>query len=121
MLKVHDPRQGGELMVAHDRYRVRPERGGFVLESHDGVLATASRSSVRRWLEVAYADRRLTLEPASPLRRVYAVNDGVADRGVVRRRRTPFTRGLKADIAPEVPLAVQLFIAWLMLGGQRLT
>jgi hypothetical protein len=119
-LKVHDPRRGGELMVAHDRYRVRPERGGFVLESPDGVLATASRSSVRRWLEVAYADRRLTLEPASALRRVYAVSEGVASRGVVRRRRA-LTRSLKADIAPEVPLAVQLFIAWLMLGGQRLT
>ena len=119
-LKIYDPRQGGDLEVAHDRYRVRPERGGFVLESSDGVLATASKPSARRWFEITYADRRLTVEAASALGRLYVVNEGVADRGAVRRRRAPFVRGLEADLAPEVPLAVQLFIAWLMLGAHRL-
>lgn len=119
-LRIFGPRQGGDLQVAHDRYRVRQGSGGFVLESAEGVLATASKPGVRRWFEVAYAGRRLTVEPASLLRRVYVVNEGVADRGAVRRRHAPFARGLEADLAPEVPLAVQLFIAWLILGGHRL-
>jgi hypothetical protein len=119
-LKLHHPRQGGDLEVAHDRYRVRPGSGGFVLESAEGVLATASKPGVRRWFEITYADRRLTIEPGSALGRVYVVSEGVADRGAVRRRRAPFTRGLETDLAPEVPLAIQLFIAWLMLGANRL-
>jgi hypothetical protein len=55
----------------------------------------------------------------SALGRVYVVSEGVADRGAVRRRRAPFARGIEADLAPEVPLAIQLFVAWLLLGAHR--
>jgi hypothetical protein len=105
-------RGGGELVLAHERYRVSRD-GGFVLEGPDGVVATAHGAG-RRGFEIAYAGHRLTLEPAPGLRHAYVVNEGVAQRGAVRRRR-PFVRGIEAELAAEVPFPVQLFIAWLML------
>jgi hypothetical protein len=105
-------RGGGELVFAHERYRVSRDRG-FVLEGPDGVVATA-HAARGRCLEIAYAGRRLTVEPASSLRHAYVVNEGVAQRGLVRRR-TPFVRWIEAELTAEVPFQVQLFIAWLML------
>jgi hypothetical protein len=121
-LSVAGPSDGGELAVAHERYRIRrapANAGGFVLEGPEGVLATARAGSGPRCQEVAYSGRRLTVEPAASRRRTYVVLEGVALRGSVRRRRPPFLRGLEADLGPEVPLAVQLFIAWLMLAPQN--
>ena len=103
---------GGELMLAHERYRVSRD-GGFVLEGPEGVVATAHASG-GRCFEIAYAGRRLTVEPAPSLRHAYVVSEGVAQRGAVRRR-TPFVRRIEAELTAEVPFPVQLFIAWLML------
>jgi hypothetical protein len=105
-------RGGGEVVFAHERYRVSRD-GGFVLEGPDGVVATA-RAAGGRCFEVAYAGRRLTVEPAPGRRRAYVVDEGVAQRGAVRRR-TPFVRWIEAELTAEVPFPVQLFIAWLML------
>jgi hypothetical protein len=104
---------GGELLFAHERYRVTRD-GGFVLEGPEGVVATARAAGVR-CVEIAYAGRRLTVEPAASLRHLYVVNEGVAQHGAVRRR-LPFVRRLEAELTAEVPFPVQLFIAWLMLG-----
>lgn len=112
----------GDLAVAHQRYRIRrasSEAHGFVLEGPEGVLATAHVGSGPRCQQVTYSGRRLTIEPAATRRRTYVVVEGVALRGSVRRRTPPFLRGLDADLGPEVPLAVQLFIAWLMLAPQN--
>jgi hypothetical protein len=112
----------GDLAVAHQRYRIHrasSEAHGFVLEGPEGVLATARDGSGPRCQEVAYSGRRLTVEPAATRRRTYLVVEGVALRGSVRRRTPMFLRGLEADLGPEVPLAVQLFIAWLMLAPQN--
>ena len=113
---------GGDLAVAHQRYRIRrasSEANGFVIEGPEGVLATARAGSGPRCQEVAYSGHRLTVEPAATRRRTYVVVEGVELRGSVRRRTPPFLRGLEADLGPEVPLAVQLFIAWLMLTPQN--
>ena len=99
-------------MLAHERYRVSRD-GGFVLEGPEGVVATAHAAG-GRCFEIAYAGRRLTVEPAPTLRHAYVVSEGVAQRGAVRRR-TPFVRGIEAELTAEVPFPVQLFIAWLML------
>lgn len=115
-LSVGAFRDGGELTFAHQRYRIRPQRGGFVLEGGEGVLATARAYSGRRGYEIAYAGHRLTIEPVMSLRNGYLISEGVARRGAVRRRTPPFVRGLDADLNPDVPIDVQLFIAWLMLA-----
>ena len=111
-LIVGAPGGGGELVLAHERYRVNRD-GGFVLEGPEGVVATAHAADGRSF-EIAYAGRRLTVEPAPSLRHAYVVSEGVAQRGAVRRR-TPFVRGIEAELTAEVPFPVQLFIAWLML------
>jgi hypothetical protein len=121
-LSVGGSVDGGELAVAHQRYRIRrasSDADGFVLEGPEGVLATARAGSGPRCHEVAYSGRRLTVEPAATRRRAYVVIEGVALRGSARRRTPPFLRGLQADLGPEVPLAVQLFIAWLLLAPQN--
>ena len=105
-------RGGGELVLAHERYRVSRDEG-FALEGPEGVVATAQATG-SRCVEIAYAARRLTVEPAPSLRHAYVVSEGVAWRGSVRRR-TPFVRGIEAELTAEVPFPVQLFIAWLML------
>ncbi len=105
-------RGGGELVFAHERYRISRD-GGFVLEGPGGVVATAHAAG-GRCFEIAYAGRRLTVEPGPSLRHAYVVSEGVARRGAVRRR-TPFVRRIEAEMTAEVPFPVQLFIAWLML------
>ena len=106
-------RGGGEVVFGHERYRVSRD-GGFVLEGPEGVVATAQAAG-GRCFEIAYAGRRLTVEPAPSLRHAYVVSEGVAQRGAVRRR-TPFVRGIESELTAEVPFPVQLFIAWLMLA-----
>jgi len=116
-LKVSPSSDAGELTLAHERYRIRHEGPGdeLVLEGPEGVLARARTPSDRRCFEIVYAGRRLTVEPVSILRHAYVVNEGVAQRGAIRRRTPAFVRGLEAELTSEVPLEVQLFIAWLML------
>ena len=112
---------GGDLAVAQQRYRIRRTSSGangFVLEGPEGVLATARAGSRPRCQEVAYSGHRLTVEPAATGRRTYVVSEGVVLRGSVRRRAPSFVRGWEADLGPEVPLTVQLLIAWLMLAPQ---
>ena len=53
------------------------------------------------------------------LRRVYVVTEGVKDRGAVRRRMPPFGRGIEAELTADVPVAVQVFLAWLLLVPVR--
>jgi hypothetical protein len=62
-------RGGGEVVFAHERYRVSRD-GGFVLEGPDGVVATA-RAAGGRCFEIAYAGRRLAIGAAPGPRRAY--------------------------------------------------
>lgn len=113
-LNVNAFRDGGELTFAHERYRIRrAESRSFVLEGPEGVLASARGPGSRRCFEIAYSGRCLTVEPVS--NHAYVVTEGVARRGVLRRRTPSFVRGIEAELTAELPLAVQLFIAWLML------
>jgi hypothetical protein len=111
----------GRFIIDGRRYTVRREhldRGRFVLETADGVVAVARIASPRRRFELDYAGRSLTVEPISTWRPVYEVGYGRSRIGTVRRRGL-LGRRLEADLPAELPPAVQLFIAWLVLWLAR--
>ena len=87
-----------------------------MLKGGEGVLATARADCGQRGYEIAYAGHRRAIEPAMSLRNGYLISEGVARRGAVRRRTPLFGRRLELDLTPEVPIDVQLFIAWLILA-----
>ena len=121
-MTVDARREAGGLSFAYDRYAVHreaPGAGGFVLEGPEGIFAMACKPTVRPWFEVAFGGRRLLVEPSSMLRRAYVVTEGVKDRGAVRRRMPPFGRGIEAELTADVPVAVQVFLAWLVLVAVR--
>jgi hypothetical protein len=110
-------RRTGRFVLDGRRYTARREHldwGRFVLETPDGVVARTRIASPRRRFELDYAGRSLTVEPISTWRPVYQVRDGETRIGTVRRRGLLGHR-LEADLPAELPPAVQLFIAWLVL------
>jgi hypothetical protein len=114
--------EGSEFLLDGEPHRVRPGRGGsgaYVLEGPDGVLAEARRPTRRSPHEVIYGRHRLTVAPATGTGHVHVVREGVAARGRIRRRLSPFGRGFEAELAPELPLPVQIFITWLVMSGAQ--
>jgi hypothetical protein len=88
----------------------------FVLGGPEGTVARARDSVLRRWLEVDYDGRHLTVEPASSPGRAFVVNEGAVQLGTVRRPLLPlFRRRLDVVLLPDVPLAVDIFLTWLVL------
>lgn len=68
----------------------------------------------RNRFEVEYAGRGLTVEPATVWNPVYRVGEGGAQTGEVRRRAW-YSSTLEADLPGDLPLAVRVFVLWLVL------
>lgn len=114
--------ESGWFMLNGEPYRVRRVRAGsdvFALEGPGGALAEARKPTLGRVLEVAYDRHRLTVEPASSVGNEYVVTEGLAARGAIRRRISRVGRRYEAELSAELPLPVQLFIAWLVMSGAR--
>jgi hypothetical protein len=120
-IDVGELRECGDFTLDGEHYEIhaeRPSSSAFVLEGPGGTLAKARRSVLRRWFEVDYDDRHLTVEPASILGHAYVVNDGLTQLGMVRRPILPlFGRRLEVELLPDLPLAVTIFLTWLVLAG----
>jgi hypothetical protein len=108
------------FMLDGERYVVHAEcrpPGAFVLEGPAGSLARARRSVLHRWFEVSYDGRHLTVEPASVLGRTYVVNEGPAQVGRIRLGMLPpFRRQLHVEMLPTLPVAVRIFLTWLVVA-----
>jgi len=111
-------REAGQLSVGETSYRVYREgvmSGAFILEK-DGVrLARAEKpSAVFRSFVVDYNGRSFTLEAESALRRKFVLKDGEGLVGSIFPEGT-FTRKCIVDLPPDIPLAVRVFMIWLVI------
>jgi hypothetical protein len=115
---VDGARGCGEFTLDGQRYRVhraRARSGPFVLDGPNGVLAEARKPATGQAFEIVHYERRLNVEPTLHVGLAYVVNEGTAQRGEVRRRMALRGRKLEVEIAPEVPLPVEVFVTWLVL------
>ncbi len=89
--------------------------GDFVLEAGGFTLARASKPSVfLREFGITYDERRFTLKAQSALRRAFDLFEGEERIGVIEPDHT-FTRKMTVNLPETMPLAVRVFIVWLVI------
>jgi hypothetical protein len=111
-------REKGTLAVEGLPYRVTREglaRGAFVLEDGAGrVLAKAEKpNALRRSFVVEHGGRRFRLEAWTPFGRAFVLRD---DRDVIGTIKplSFLTRRTSARLPEDLPLAVRVFMLWLV-------
>lgn len=110
-------REEGTLILeeaAYRVYRMGMASGAFILERDDHLVAEANKPHFwRRRFEITFGDRQFRLRPRS-LGRTFDLYEGAARVGEVRPRH-PFTRKAAATLPADLPLAVRVFILWLVV------
>lgn len=111
-------REKGTLAVEGLPYRVFREglaRGAFILEGPEGrILARAEKpNALRRGFVVEYGGRRLGLEAWTPFGRAFVLRDDAGVIGTVKPDAF-LTRRTTADLPEDLPLAVRIFMLWLV-------
>ena len=115
-------REAGELNVKGASYRVYREglmSGAFILE---GLLETGGQiraraekpSALHRSFLVEHGGRQYTLEAESAFLRKFVLAEGGQLRGSVYPE-SAFTRSAVVDFPEELPLAVRVFMFWLVM------
>jgi hypothetical protein len=105
-------REGCEFTLSGGSFRVeRDGRRHFVLTGPDGRLATADRQSGREWL-VRTAGGDLTLAKPSIWRSDWEVRGSAT--GAIRQEGW-FNRTYTADVPPDVPLPMAVFVLYVVL------
>ncbi len=110
-------REEGALVLeeaAYRVYRLGMASGAFILEKDGFMVAEANKPHIYRNLfEIEYEGRTFTLRPRW-LRRRFDLYEGEARVGSIAPL-NPFTRKATADLPGDLPLAVRVFILWLVL------
>jgi len=119
LLEADRMREAGRLILEEAVYPVYREGvffGSFVLEHEDGaVLATAEKPSLfARRFEVEHDGSTYVLRTASRLRRRFVLIEGDREIGAIRPAHL-FSRSALADLPDDLPLAVRIFMIWLVL------
>ena len=112
-------REKGVLSVEGIPYRVYREglaNGAFILENQGGqMLAKAEKpNALRRSFLVEYEGRKLRLEAESPFGRAFVLRD---DQGVIGTVKPDsfLSRRTTANLPEDFPLAVRIFLLWLVI------
>lgn len=111
-------RETGGLTIKGSTYRVYREglmSGSFILESDGSVLARAEKPSAfyRSYL-VEHGGKKFTLEAESAFFRKFILSEGGQRIGSVYPEHA-FTRKAVIDFPEEIPLAVRIFMFWLVM------
>ena len=89
--------------------------GEFVLEAGGFTLVRAVKFSVfLRTFEITYDDQTYTLKAPNPLMRTFALFHGEQRIGVIKPDHS-MTRKMTANLPETLPLAVRVFIVWLVI------
>ena len=110
-------REAGEVVigdVACTMYR-DGMLGDFILEAGGFVLVRAVKFSMfLREFEITYDDQQFTLKAQSALARTFALLQDDVRIGVIEPDHL-FTRKMTVDLPETLPLAVRVFIVWLVI------
>jgi len=111
-------REAGEVMIGEVACRLYREglfSGAYVLEA-DGFewVRAVKPSALFRTFEITYDDVHYTLQARSALRRTFELHQDGDLVGTIYPDHA-FTRKMTADLPEAMPLAVRVFIVWLVL------
>ena len=110
-------REAGEVIiegVACTLYRESLLSGAFILEAGGFPLARAEKPSVLfRTFEIAY-DGHYTLQARSAFGRTFVLREGDREIGSIYPDHI-FSRKMTVDLPEALPLAVRVFITWLVI------
>jgi hypothetical protein len=101
--------------VTHHVFREHVMGGDFVIEAGGRQLARATKpSAFRSTLVVHYDGRNYTLRKASMWRREFELTHGERRIGTITPE-TRWTRRATADLPPDWPLPITVFVIWLVI------
>jgi len=111
-------REAGELILEEAYYKLYREgliNGRYLLERDDAIVAWAEKpSAFRNVFEVNYGEQRYVLKKKSAFLRLFLLELEGRTVGTMRPVRA-FTRTAEADFPDHLPVAVQVFMVWLVL------
>ena len=110
-------REGGELVVRGERFRIgrRGLLGAFYLERDGETIASATKPSVfHRSYEVELDSEVFTLAAVSPVHRSFQLLDGSTEIGRVAPAHL-FSRKAVAKLPERLSLERRVFLVWLVL------
>jgi hypothetical protein len=116
-ISISSWRERGEIFVQDTEYKLYRDglTGPFVLEADGIVFASALKESAfRSSFVVELADRVLQLRKASILSRSFVLIEDDDEIGHMHAV-SAFSRKGRADFPETLPLAVQVFLVWLIL------
>jgi len=111
-------REAAELTIKGSTYRVYREglmSGSFVLEGDGSILARAEKpSAFYRSFVVEHGGKKYTLEAESAMFRKFVLSEGGQQIGSVYPEHA-LTRKAVVAFPEEIPLAVRVFMFWLVM------
>ena len=111
-------REAAELTIRGSTYSLYREglmSGAFVLKSGGSVLARAVKpSALYRSFQVEYRGKQYTLEAKTVWSKKFVLSEGGVRVGAVYPERA-LTRKAVVDFPDEIPLAVKVFMFWLVM------
>jgi hypothetical protein len=110
--------EAGELIVQGSRYRVyreSPLSGNFILEENGNRITSAKKPNpLLRAFFLEYAGRQYKLKAKSPLGRTFVLQEYAQSIGSICPEHA-FTRKAIVDLPASIPLAVRIFLVWLVM------
>ena len=110
--------ESGRLHVGSGEFECR--RQGFasgdfeLLARGEKYVSATKRSALRRRFEIRFGDRELVLDATSAFGRTFELIEQRHVVGTVRPRSLLSRQGV-AELPEDLPVAVRLFIAWLVI------
>jgi hypothetical protein len=110
--------EAGELIVQGSRYRVyreSPLSGNFILEENGNRITSAKKPNpLFRAFFLEYAGRQYELKAQSPFGRTFVLQEHGQTIGSICPEHA-FTRKAILDLPARIPLAVRIFMVWLVM------
>ncbi len=110
--------EAGELIVEGFRYRVyreSPLSGTFILEEDDNSIAWAEKPNpLFRVFSVNYGGNQYELKAESPFGKTFVLQEYEQLLGSIYPENV-FTRRAIVDLPENIPLAVRIFMVWLVM------
>jgi hypothetical protein len=110
--------EAGELIVQGSRYRVyrkSPLSGNFILEENGNRITSAKKPNpLFRAFFLEYAGRQYELKAQSPFGRTFGLQEHGQTIGSICPEHA-FTRKAIVDLPASIPLAVRIFLVWLVM------